>query len=270
MKKLLAFLFIISILNSCSESNSSSDSEEIQYYDAPLVRSYVTYISQNSVTLNGFIDHSNLVFLDPDTFNVGFIFRAGDQNDSSNDQVIELEGEIDYYNGTYSFNYAIDALEPNTTYYYTAYTKNGSSEDEDWDSFTTSSIPCTYQQDNYYSLSGEWKSAYVEISDPSCCSDGNVGFKFGKWPNTIEINFNELENGYPQTGQYFGVDYEFDITYIEKELVKSSNQVLIGSNSTHETELFVTNNGETITLIFCNTILRNGTTLNGKVSVKIP
>lgn len=272
MKKLLAFLIIIFVINSCSESDSPIDeeSQEIQIYDAPAVRSYVTFISQNSVTLNGFINHSNIYFPESDAFKVGFTFRAGNENDSSNDQVIELEGNVDYYTGLYIFNHTINGLEPSTTYYYTANTKNGSSEKDDWESFTTSDIPCSYTRDNYYSISGDWKTANVEISDPQCCDDGNVGFKFGNWPNIYEINFNELESRYPNTGQYFGVNYEFDISHIQRELVKSTNQVLIGSRSTPETELFVENDGETITLIFCNTVLRDGTILNGKVSVEIP
>jgi len=201
---------------------------------------------------------------------VGFIFRAGNENDSSNDQVIELEGNVDYYTGTYNFSHAINELEPNTTYYYTANTKNGSSKKDDWESFTTSDIPCTYARDNYYSISGVWKTADVEVSKPLCCDEGNVGFRFGNWPDIYEINFNELDSGYPITGQYFGVDYEFDISHIERELVRSTNLVLIGTKSTPETELFVENDGERISLIFCNTVLRDGTTLNGKVSVKIP
>lgn len=268
MKKLLAFLFVISVFNSCTDSILSSD-EDSRIYDAPTVRSYVTYTSQNSVTLNGFIDYSNIAFQEADSYKVGFIFREGDENDSSNDLVIELEGDVDYYTGTYKFNHDIDQLEPNTTYYYTAHTKNGSSEEVDWESFTTSEISCTYTQDNYYNMSGVWHSANVEVTDPQCCDEGNFGFRFGNWPNIYEINFNELNGGYPITGQYFGVDYNFDITYLNRELLKSTNQVLIGSRSTSETELFVENDGQTLTLIFCNTVLRDGTTLDGKVSASI-
>lgn len=272
MKKLLAFLFVLCIVNSCSDSDSANndDPQDTQVYSAPTVRSYVTYTSQNSVTLNGFINHSNFAFPEPDTFRVGFIFRAGDENDSSNDVIIELEGEVDYYTGFYYFNHPIDQLESNTTYYYTAQTRNGDSEEMDWEQFTTSDISCTQTQDNYYSIDGVWKTATVEIMDPQCCVDGNVGFRFGNWPDIYEINFNEKDNGYPITGQYFGEDYEFDITYIQRELVKSTNQVLIGSRSTPQTEIFVENDGQNITLIFCNTVLRDGTVLNGKVSAEIP
>ncbi|MEM5565377.1 hypothetical protein WNY78_09685 [Psychroserpens sp. AS72] len=276
MKKLLAFIFVMCVFNACSDSDSANDGDNgdddpqgTQIYDAPLVRSYVTYTSQNSVSLNGFIDHSNFAFPESDSFKRGFIFRAGDQNDPSNDQVFELEGEVDYYNGFYYFDYAIDGLQPSTTYYYTAYTRNGDSEKMDWEEFTTSEISCSYTQNNYYSIDGVWKNANVEVIDPQCCVDGNVGFRFGNWPDIYEINFNEIDNGYPITGQYFGEDYEFDISYIQRELVRSTNQVLIGSRSTPETELFVENDGVIITLIFCNTVLRDGTVLNGKVSADI-
>ncbi len=269
MKKLISFLLILCAIFSCSVNDILNDDED-EYYDAPSVRSYATYISQNSVTLNGFINHSSIFFSESDTYKVGFILRTGDEHDSSNDQVIELEKEVEYYTGTYTFNHGIDSLEPNTTYYYTAYTKNGATKEDDWESFTTSDIPCTYEQDNYYSISEIWKNANVQITDPSCCDEGNIGFRFGNWPNVYRINFNELENGYPQTGQYFGVSYRFDNSHIQKKLVKSTNQVLIEYNSTPETELFVNNDGERITLIFCNTILKNGNVLNGKVSVEIP
>ena len=266
MKKTLAFLIILSIFSSCSDSSNEDD----QIYEAPFVHSYATYIGENTITLNGFIDFSSIVFHEEDYYNVGFIFRVGDENDSSNDQVFQLEDSVEYYTGTYKFKYDLSSLEPNTTYYYTAFTKNGTSEKFDWKSFTTSDIPCTYAQDNYFSISGEWQNAFVQIIDPLCCDEGNVGFRFGTWPNIYEINFNELEGGYPLTAQYYGVDYEFDITYFNRELLRSTNQVLIGSRSTPETELFVNNDGNTITLIFCNTILRNGDVLNGKVSVSIP
>ncbi|MGS2727106.1 hypothetical protein ACU8DI_10900 [Psychroserpens sp. BH13MA-6] len=278
MKNLFTILSIFCLIFSCSDSgetsedpnNGGNDPQDTQIYDAPNVRSYVTYISRNSVTLNGFIDHDLFAFTQDDSFKRGFIFREGDENDSSNDQIFELDGEVPYYTGFYYFDYAIDGLEPNTTYYYTAYTENGTSENDDWESFTTSDFPCDVAQNNYITYDGMGYDVYVEITDPNCCVDGNVGFRFGNWPNIFEINFNELENGYPKTGQYFGVDYEFDISYIQRELVKSTNQVLIGSRSTPETEVFVENDGSTITLIFCNTVFRDGTTLNGKVSVAIP
>jgi len=293
MKNLLTILCITFFISSCSKSDATNDidtSQELEalndvdtsddvdtsaenpsFYDAPSASSYTTYISQNSVTLNGFIDYSNRAFPDPDTYEAGFIFRGVDENDSSNDQVFKLEEEIPYFTGTYSFEQDITSLEPNTTYYYTNYTKNGSSEKSDWQSFTTSSMPCTYDKDNYYNNNYDrWKDATVRITDGACCGDGNIGFEFGTWPNTFEIRFNEKENGYPQTGQYFGIDYRFSSTHIEKDLVLSTNQVLIGNSSTPETELFVENDGQRITLIFCNTVLRDGSTLEGKVSVLIP
>ncbi len=277
LKNLVAFLFVaLCIFTSCSESDSSpSDNENgnentdgVQIYEAPTVRSYVTYTSQTTVTLNGFIDFRNIFFTEEDSYNVGFIFRRG--NDPSTDEVIQLEGQVPYFNGTYGFNYDIDGLEPNTTYQFTAHTRNEESENDDWESFTTSAIACTYTQDNYYSIDGAWQSADVTITEPLCCDEGTVEFTFGIWPNIFEIAFNELEDGYPITGQYFGVDYAFDITDLARELTKSTNQVLIGSQSTPETSLFVENDGERITLIFCDTELRNGSILNGKVSVLIP
>lgn len=275
MKKLFAFLFVLCAITSCSDSSSSSSdddgSQDNAIYDAPNVRSYVTYTSQNSVMLNGFIDHSNIFFSEEDSYKTGFIFRAGDENDSSNDEIIELEGEVDYYNGFYNFNHAIEGLEPNTTYYYTAYTKNGASEEDDWGEFTTSEIPCTYAQNNYYSIDGVWQTeSNPELTSPQCCDEGNVGIRFGHWPDIFEVNFYEIDADYPITAQYFGIDYMFDITYIERELTKSNNQVLIGSKSTPETSLFVENDGNTLTLIFCDTVLRDGTVLNGKISVAIP
>jgi len=266
MKKILVFVSIIFLINSCTDQMLQ---EEMEPSEVPPVRSYATYISQNSLTINGFIDNSNNYYQGSDTYKVGFIFRTGDEYDSSNDQIIEIEESVEYQAGTRFFSTDISSLEPNTTYYYTCYTKNGYKKEEDWKSITTSKIPCTYLQDNYYSISGIWKNAYLEITNP-CCSDGNVGFRFGNWPDIFDINFYELDGAYPKTGQYFGVNYSFDTSNIVGDLSKSSNQVLIDNLSTPETELFVNNDGETITFIFCNTILRNGTVLNGKVSVEIP
>jgi len=279
MKKLIYILFIACIFYSCSDSSDSpidlpqeiQDLQETPIYDAPSVRSYVTYTSTSSVTLNGFIDNSNFAFPDPDTYKVGFVFRMGDQNDSSNDQVIELDGEVDYFNGFYDFNYAIDGLEPNTTYYYTAFTRNGDSENDDWEEFTTSDFACTHPQDNYYSINGNWYTASnPELINPQCCDEGNVRIRFGIWPDIFDVSFYELDAGYPITAQYFGVDYMFDISYIQREITKSTNQVLIGGSSTPDTEVFVENNGENLTIIFCNSVLRNGDILNGKVSVDLP
>ena len=269
MKKIIIFLFALTFFNSCSDSSNDA-SQENEGSEVPPVRSYVTYISQNSVTLNGVIDNSNNYYQGPGTYKVGFVFRAGDQNDSSNDRVILVDENVEYEATIRTFSTNINSLESNTTYYYTCYTKNGIYEDDDWKSFTTSNIPCTYAQNNYVSISGVWQNMSVEIMDPQCCDSGNVGFRFGTWPNIYEVNFNELNNGYPRTGQYFGVDYSFDISGYNREVVKSSNQVLIGNISTPGTELFVNNDGVTLTLIFCNTVLRNGKILNGKVSVLIP
>lgn len=274
MKNLFSILFIALVFCSCSDDSSNSstdDPQDTQVYDAPYVRSYATYRTTNSITLNGFIDHSLVTFSVPDTYKVGFVLRTGDPNDSSNDQIIELEGEVDYYNGFYKFNHFMDGLNPNTTYYYTAFTRNGDSEEDDWEEFTTSDFPCSYSQDNYYSINGNWITAYnPELLEPNCCDEGNVGIRFGNWPNIYEVNFNELDNGNPITAQYFGIDYMFDISYLQRELTKSTNQVLIGSSSTPETEVFVENNGVKFTIIFCNTVLRNGDILNGKVSVDLP
>lgn len=268
LKKLFALLSIVFLMNSCIYDEIFNPDEPS---DVPGVISFTRYISQNSVRLNGFIDNSNNYYQGSDTYKVGFKFRAGDENDSSNDEVIELEENVEYQAGTRIFSTDITSLEPNTTYYYTCYTKNGDKRKDNWKSFTTSDLPCEYGQNNYYSISGDaWKNANVHITHPNCCYEGNIGFEFGTWPDIYEISFNELSNVYPITGQYFGVDYEFAGTSPESQIVRSTNQVLIGDKSTPETELFVENDGETITLIFCNTILRNGDVLNGKVSVAIP
>jgi len=267
MKKLIYFLFTLTFFNSCSISDISNEDE---LAEVPPVRSYVTYISQNSVTLNGVIDNTNNYYQGPGTYIVGFVFRTGDINDSSNDQVILVDENVDYEPYKTYFSTNINSLQPNTKYYYTCFTRNGNYEKNDWAEFTTSEIPCTYSQNNYISVSGIWQNVSVEINDPLCCDEGNFGIRFGTWPNIYEINFNELNNGYPNTGQYFGIDYRFDISDYNKEVVKSSNQVLIGNNSTPNTKLFVNNDGVTLTIIFCNTTLRNGKILNGKVSVALP
>ncbi len=190
-------------------------------------------------------------------------------------QVIKVADKVPFEPGKKVFSTKIDSLTPNTTYYYTCYTKNHSKREEDWQSFTTSDVPCTYSQDNYYSYAGRWHTANVQITSPICCDSGNIGFRFGIWPNIFNVNFNEINGEYPKTGQYFGVNYGFDISDNHRELDKSTNQVLIGgdgslSDSTPQTSIFVVNDGQKITLIFCNTMFRDGYRLNGKVSVDIP
>lgn len=270
MKKFFVFLIFLTVLNSCS--NSSDDvSAANQGSEVPPPRSYTTYVSQNSVTLNGVIDNSNNYYQGPGTYKVGFIFRTGNANNTTNEQVILVNENVEYEPFKAYFNTVINGLEPNTKYFYTCFTENGNYREDDWEEFTTSQVPCTFAQNNYISINGTWQSVSPEINDsPICCVDGNFGIRFGTWPNIYEVNFNELNDGYPRTGQYFGVDYEFDITDYNKEVVKSSNQVLIGDNSTPDTSLFVNNDGTTLTIIFCNSTLRNGTVLNGKVSVAIP
>ncbi|MCO6163668.1 hypothetical protein [Flavobacterium sp. NRK F7] len=269
MKKIICLFFVVIFFNSCSVIDSENTNGN-EATEVPPVRSYVTYISQNSVTLNGVIDNTNNYYQGPGTYKVGFVFRTGSINDSSNDQFILVDQNVAYEPYKKYFNTTINSLQPNTTYYYTCFAENGSFKTDNWKEFTTSEIPCSQSQNNYVSISGVWRNVYPEINDPSCCDEGNFGIKFGTWPNIYEINFNELNNGYPKTGQYFGVDYYFDITEYNKEVVKSSNQVLIGNSSTTETDLFVVNDGITLTLIFCNMTLRDGSVLNGKVSVALP
>lgn len=276
-KLLISNLLITIFLFGCTPEaiiNTLLEEEEtdIALYETPSARAYVSYISQNSVTLNGFIDLDNRAFiLGPDNYEVGFIFRKGNETDSSNDQEIIVKNDVPYFTGTYNFNHEIENLEPNTTYYFASTTKNGKEVIENWESFTTSDLPCSYERDNYYSISGTWKDSSVEITDPTCCDEGTVGFKFGTWPNTFQINFNEIDNGFPKTGQYFGVSQNgFDLTHNNRQLVMSTNQVFMEYDSTTETQLFVENDGERITIIFCNMLIKNGDIINGKVSVNIP
>ncbi|MCF8321742.1 MAG: hypothetical protein K9I26_01200 [Flavobacterium sp.] len=273
MKKII-WILIITFFYSCS-SNSSSESEvpdddSTLDSEVPNPRSYTTYTSQNSVTLNGVIDNSNNYYQGPGTYKVGFIFRTGNAENTNNQKFIIVDESVEYAPDIAYFKTTINSLSPNIKYFYTCFTKNGAYEEYDWEEFTTSEIPCTQSQNNYVNFEGIWSTVYPTIDDPSCCDEGNFGIRFGSWPNIYEINFNELDNGLPKTGQYFGVDYEFDISGFNKQVVKSSNQVLIGSSSTPNTKLFVTNNGTTLTITFCNTTLRDGSVLNGKVSVAIP
>jgi len=287
MKNLFTFIIVIALFNSCTENEApieddnnseidilnenSDDNDTVEgLYEAPSVGSYTTYTSQTSVTINGFIDLDNRAFPQEDSYRAGFIFRPSDENDSSKDVIFEREDRVPYFTGTYSFGHDIDGLESNTTYYYAAFTKNGSSEKLDWKSFTTSVDPCVFEEDNFYNIDGIWKDASVSITEAECCGDGSIGFKFGNWPNTIEVRFNELENGYPKTGQYFGEDFEFDISHNQRELVQSTNQFIIKYHRSLDAELFVENDGERLSLIFCETTLNDGTVINGKVSVAIP
>ena len=268
MKKLLALLFVVCLMNSCDVIDQITGDDEPS--DVPPVRSYVTYTSQNATTLNGFIDNSNNYYQGEDTYQVGFIFRTGDENDDSNDDIIIVNESVAYEASMRNFSTEISSLQPNTTYYYTFFSKNGDKQKNDWESFTTSGIACSYTQNNRYSIDDVWRSANVNISEPQCCDEGNVGIRFGLWPDIFQINFNEKGGDYPRTGQYFGREYGFDISNIERELVRSTNQVFIEYNSDSNTELFVENDGETMTIIFCNTVLKNGEIMNGKVSVSIP
>jgi len=271
MKKIFASLLLLTVLNSCSDSSDSSSNATGEGSEVPTPRSYTTYTSQNSVTLNGYINNDNNYYQGPGTYKVGFIFRTGSADNTANQQVVVVNENVAYEPYRAYYNTPITGLEPNTKYYYTCYTENGNYRAEDWEEVTTSAVPCTYAQNNYISINGTWQSVSPEINDsPLCCDSGNFGITFGTWPNIYDVNFNELNDGYPHTGQFFGVDYEFDITDYNKEVVKSSNQVLIGNRSTPNTKLFVNNDGTTLTVIFCNTTLRDGTVLNGKVSVAIP
>ncbi|MFN8273422.1 MAG: hypothetical protein U0X58_00925 [Flavobacteriaceae bacterium] len=268
MKKIICIV-LVSFFYSCS-SSSSSDDNTPEDSEVPHPRSYATYISQNSVTLNGVIDNSSNYYQGPGTYQVGFIFRTGSADNTENQQTIIVNESLEYSPVIAYFKTTINSLSPNTKYFYTCYTKNGVYEEYDWKEITTSAIPCTQTQNNYVNILGTWDSVTPTINSPVCCDEGNFGIRFGTWPHIYEINFNELENGLPHTGQYFGVDYRFEGTSITGQIVKSSNQVLIGDLSTPDTTLFVTNNGTTLTITFCNTTLRDGSILNGKVSVAIP
>jgi len=271
MKKIFALLFVLNLFASCSsDSDNGNGDDTSQGREVPRPRSYTTYTSQNAVTLNGVIDNSNNYYQGPGTYKVGFVFRTESMNNTNGEQIIIADENVAYEANIRYFSTNISSLAPNTKYFYTCFTKNGIYEENDWEEFTTSEIPCTYTQNNYVSISGVWSNVSPEISDPMCCDEGNFGITFGSWPNIYEVNFNELNNGYPNTGQYFGVDYRFDISDYNEEVVKSSNQVLIEGNSTPNTKLFTINDGTTLTIVFCNTVLRNGTILNGKVSVALP
>ena len=272
MKKTIWILVIISLFYSCS-SNSESDSPDdgsTQDSEIPYPRSYTTYTSKNK---SNFISSWSLIIVITvinNSIKCYRILRTDNATNTDNQQFIIVDETVAYAATIAYYKTTINSLAPNTKYFYTCFTKNGIYEKEDWEEFTTSEIPCTQTQNNYVNISGTWSTVSPTINDTSCCNEGNFGIKFGSWPNIYEVNFNELNNGLPKTGQYFGVDYAFDISGYNIQVVKSSNQVLIGSSSTPNTKLFVTNNGTTLTIIFCNTTLRDGSILNGKVSVAIP
>lgn len=173
-----------------------------------------------------------------------------------------------------SFSKLYSDFESNTTYYYCAYGLNevGVGYGEIY-TFTTSAEPiCSPQLENYLDLgSSDLQVDDVTNEEPSGFNEGNIEFTaFGSNSSArVILQFNEIDSALPLTGLYNTVR-SFD-----NQSVKSNGELKLkildfgigsqgGGSATVGERVYIRNENDKITFIFCDIPVGNNYILNGK------
>ena len=255
MKKII--LYLLAIISIGCEIENIDPLAPIMITEEP------TNIQANSATLGGFVLGEGGR---PVTEYGGVI---GISNPPTVQDVKIQEGTgIGFFSNTYN------NLESNTTYYYSAYGINeiGVGYGQIYQ-FTTDPAPsCDPQQENSISTGfGTISINNISLEDPSGFNDGNLEFETSTFNSTlrIKIRFNEVNGNLPLTGAYTTV------SSFETPSDRSNGEVSVyiedfgignqgGGTAPVDETLFVENDGNTITFIFCNFPVGSAYELNGK------
>ncbi|WP_203256530.1 hypothetical protein [Hyunsoonleella ulvae] len=177
-----------------------------------------------------------------------------------------------------SFSKRYEGLKSNTTYYCSAYgiSEVGVGYGKVYE-FTTNSEPsCSPAIDNRIdtgnNVNGILSINSVVLNSRSLgFNDGNVEFqtRIGNSTLVTFLNFNEINGSLPLTGEYLTVG-SFD-----NQSIRSNREVILritdfgigglgGGRASEGKKVYVENNSNTITFIFCDVEVNSNYNLNGK------
>lgn len=182
-----------------------------------------------------------------------------------------VEGErVGYFNKRY------EGFKSNTTYYYAAYGINevGVGYGSVYEFKTNPEPSCNPTINNLINLgNGNISMNNIEFENSSLeFNDGNLQFETKTTGSTLKItlNFNEINGGFPLTGEYLTVS-NFD-----NQSIKSNGEVKLsitdfgfgslgGGKASEGQKIYIENDGSNnITFIYCNVNVSDKYTLNGK------
>ncbi len=176
------------------------------------------------------------------------------------------------------FSERYQGLKSNTTYYCSAYGINevGVGYGVVYEFTTNSEPPCNPPIDNRIDLGEEILNIENIIfkNESLGFNDGNVQFQTRTSNSTayITMQFNEINGDLPLTGEYITVN-TFD-----NQSIKSNREVKLkitdfgigslgGGKADPNEKVYIQNDGtDNITFIFCNVVINENYTLNGKCS----
>lgn len=256
MKKL--FLLFLVVACSC-------EIENIDYLTPIVFTDEPVNVQANTAILGG----SVLGEGGKDVLEYGLVWSTADAPTISDEKLVKGER-------LGSFSDLIGGFTNATTYYYRAYAINeiGVGYGQTYQFTTNAEAACDPVKDNFI----DTKTAQINISDvdlsfPSYGFDeGNLQFEATSFSSTIRIRvqFNELNQVFPQTGQYTTIQGDFDGQY---NLSNGSAKLYLidygigsqgGATAAPGTVFYVENSGTELTIIFCDTPLGEPYILNGK------
>ncbi|MEP0265503.1 hypothetical protein [Dokdonia sp.] len=257
MKK--AILYLIAIISISCEIENIDPLAPIMVTDEP------TNIQANSAVLGGFVLGEGGKAITE----YGLVLGLSNPP-TVQDVKIQVGTGIGFFSDTY------DILTPSTTYYYSTYGINevGIGYGQVFQ-FTTDPAPsCDPQQENSINTGfGTISINTVSLDDPSGFNDGNLEFETSTFSSTlrIKVRFNEIDANLPLTGAYTTVN-----SY-DNQSIRSNGEVIIliedfgigsqgGGTSPIDETLFIENDGNTVTFIFCDLSVGSVYNLNGKFS----
>lgn len=174
--------------------------------------------------------------------------------------------------GTFSRRYEV--FQPNRTYYIAAYAMNevGVSYGGVYEFVTDSEPPCEPVQENVMNL-GQNSIAIssVAFEDPPGFDEGNAQFETSSFGSAarIVLQFNEIDGEFPLTGEYttvFGFDNQSIRSNGEVRLriIDFSIGGLGGASAAPGEKIYVENDGQQITFIYCDVEVGSQYVFTGK------
>ncbi|WP_410006364.1 hypothetical protein [Aequorivita nionensis] len=256
MKKLLLLVLVVAY---------SCEIENIEYLTPIVVTDEPINVQANTAILGGAVLGEG----GKDVTEYGLVWSTGDSPTINDDKLIKGER-------LGAFSDLIGGFTNATTYYYRAYAINevGIGYGQTYQFTTNAQTACDPQIDNFIDTdTAQINITDVDLTFPSYGFDeGNLQFETTSYSSSIKIRvqFNEINQEFPQTGQYTTIQGDFDGQY---NLSNGSAKLYLidygigsqgGATAAPGTVFYVENNGTDLTIIFCDTPLGEPYVLNGK------
>ncbi|MGV3461676.1 MAG: hypothetical protein ACO1N9_14605 [Flavobacterium sp.] len=258
MRRISFLLAVTGLLASCSVENIN--------YITPVM---VTYEPQNVQRTSASVGGMVLGEGGKDVIEYGLVWGTA-QNPTTADNKIAIGSRLgEFYN-----NYELFA--PETTYYYRTYgtSEVGTGYGETY-SFTTQGLPACNPTQNNRITPGQGAAPMtvydVLFSNDFTVGDGNIQFETSaNSPVRIYLSFNEINRRLPLSGTYTTVD-TFDSL---DPLSDGKVEMLVynfgapgaygGGKADTDQKIYVENNNGVLTFIFCDVVINEVYTINGK------